>query len=291
MAATSDTIASAKKIAQSIAALPPLPATAQEILTCFGDEFIDADKVSSVVEGDPGICARLLGLTNSAYFGLADPITNVRDAILRVLGVDTVRSLVLAMAIQRSFNSRECPAFDTERFWLNSLRTAECCKKIVSANEASEPAIRDLAYSTGLCHNLGLMALAHIAPGPTSQILHAHNSTEGGSDLAQAFLAKFETNHRIVTAALAQAWSLPAPMIAAYQHLAFQEPGYDGILSHAAAAAIAAVRNVDIVENGQANLDAHASAVGLAAIELQEIAAIGERQLNRIQSLAGNMTN
>lgn len=291
MTSSSDTIASAKKIAQSIAALPPLPATAQEILTCFGDEFIDADRVSSVVEGDPGICARLLGLTNSAYFGLSDPITNVRDAILRVLGVDTVRSLVLAMAIQRSFNSRECPAFDTERFWLSSLRTAECCKKIVSADEDSAPAIRDLAYSTGLCHNLGLMALAHIAPGPTSQILHAHNSADDGSDLGQAFLDKFETNHRIVTAALAEAWSLPVPMVAAYQNLAFPEPGYDGILGHAARAAIAAVSNADIEESVRANLDIHAGAVGMAANELQELALLGERQLSRVQSLAGNMTN
>jgi HD-like signal output (HDOD) protein len=291
MTATSDTIASAKKIAQSIAALPPLPATAQEILSCFGDEFIDADKVSSVVEGDPGICARLLGLTNSAYFGLSDPITNVRDAILRVLGVDTVRSLVLAMAIQRSFNSRECPSFDTERFWLSSLRTADCCKKIISANEATSPEIRDLAYSTGLCNNLGLMALAHIAPGPTSQVLQNHEKANGSGDLAQAFLEKFETNHRIVTVALAQAWSLPEPMVAAYQYLAFPSESEDVILGHVVRAAVAAVGNTDIEEHQRMNLDVHASSVGMAADELQEMAMLGERQRNRVESLAGNMVN
>ena len=64
------------------------------------DEFIDAAKVTAVVEGDPGICAKLLGLANSAYFGLAEPVNNIGEAISRVLGVDTVRSLVLAMAIQ-----------------------------------------------------------------------------------------------------------------------------------------------------------------------------------------------
>ena len=65
MSAVSDTSTSARQIVESIAALPPLPATAQEILTCFGDEFIDADKVTAVVEGDPGICGKLLGLANS----------------------------------------------------------------------------------------------------------------------------------------------------------------------------------------------------------------------------------
>ena len=113
-----DVTETAAIFAESIMALPPLPATAQRILTCFGDEFIDAKKVALVVEGDPGICAKLLGLSNSAYFGLAEPVNSISEAISRVLGVDTVRSLVLAMAIQQSFNSKGCPAFDTERFWM-----------------------------------------------------------------------------------------------------------------------------------------------------------------------------
>ena len=61
MSVAKDTRASAQKIAESIATLPPLPETAHEILACFGDEFIDADKVTAIVAGDPGISARLLG--------------------------------------------------------------------------------------------------------------------------------------------------------------------------------------------------------------------------------------
>ena len=93
MTTATDSNEAATSFAQSIASLPPLPAVAQEILTCFGDEFIDADKVASVVEGDPGICAKLLGLSNSAYFGLAEPVNTIGDAISRVLGVDTVLTI------------------------------------------------------------------------------------------------------------------------------------------------------------------------------------------------------
>jgi HD-like signal output (HDOD) protein len=185
----------------------------------------------------------LLGLTNSAYFGLAEPVTNVHEAILRVLGVDTVRSLVLAMAIQRSFNSRNCPAFDTERFWLSSLQTAECCKKIVSADETASIAARDMAYSTGLCHNLGLMALAHIAPAETHAVLEKHSKSGKTPGLAKALSKKFETNHRIVTVALAEAWSLPDHMIAAYQFPAFPEQAIDDVLGRVLRAAIVAVGN------------------------------------------------
>ncbi|MDH3352442.1 MAG: HDOD domain-containing protein, partial [Gammaproteobacteria bacterium] len=174
MTAATNTSETATRFAQSIATLPPLPATAQQILTCFGDEFIDADKVTEVVEGDPGICAKLLGLANSAYFGLAEPVNSIGEAISRVLGVDTVRSLVLAMAIQQSFNNKGCPSFKTDRFWMQSLLSAECCKKIAAADEAADDAVRDLAYSAGLCHNLGLMALVHMEPARVNNVLAAH---------------------------------------------------------------------------------------------------------------------
>jgi HD-like signal output (HDOD) protein len=291
MTTTSDTIATAKKIAKSIASLPPLPATAQEILTCFGDEFIDADQVSSIVEGDPGICARLLGLTNSAYFGLSEPVTNIHEAILRVLGVDTVRSLVLAMAIQRSFNSKDCPSFDTERFWMNSLQTAECCKKIVAASDSASGAVRDLAYSTGLCHNLGLMALAHVAPGPTHSVLEKHNTSSERRGLAQAFLDKFDTNHKIVTAALAEAWSLPESMVAAYRFQAYPDPGNQETLGLVLGAAVAAVGNTNVDDDRQCDLKKHANAIGLAEDDLQKMAMMGDRQKGRVHSLVSNMTS
>ena len=40
MTAVIDTSGTATNLVMAIKALPPLPATAQEILTCFGDEFI-----------------------------------------------------------------------------------------------------------------------------------------------------------------------------------------------------------------------------------------------------------
>jgi HD-like signal output (HDOD) protein len=285
-----DTTETAQRIAASIAALPPLPTTAQKILTCFGDEFIDAEAVADVVENDPGICARLLGLSNSSYFGLAEPVTNIREAISRVLGVDTVRSLVLAMAIQRSFNSKKCPAFDAQRFWTRSLQTAECCKKIASADESSDAAVRDLAYSTGLCHNLGLMALAHMEPERTHNVLQIHGRQPTPGGLRNIFVAELNTDHRIVTSELSRLWSLPELMVNAYQYRAFPELPVDGRLGLIVSGGALAVGNTDVEENQQSDLHQYADSIGLEADELQEMAMLGDRQKDRIHSLSGNMT-
>lgn len=290
MNAVTDMTSSAKRIAESIAALPPLPATAQEILTCFGDEFIDADKVTSVVEGDPGICAKLLGLANSAYFGLAEPVTNMGEAISRVLGVDTVRSLVLAMAIQQSFNSRKCPAFKSERFWMQSLLTAECCKKIVASDTEATDTLRDLAYSAGLCHNLGLMALAHMEPQRTNVVLRAHVEKAQPESLSMLFMEEFSTDHRIMTAELARFWSLPRAMIDAYAYRGSPIGECSDRLAAVVIAGATAVGNTEFEESQRLDLGPWAEKFGLTVEELQELAVFGERQHERVRSLAGNMT-
>jgi len=290
MTVATDTSETATRFAQSIAALPPLPATAQQILTCFGDEFIDADKVTEVVEGDPGICAKLLGLANSAYFGLAEPVNGMNEAISRVLGVDTVRSLVLAMAIQQSFNRKGCPSFNTEQFWMRSLMTAECCKKIAAADEAADDAVRDLAYSAGLCHNLGLMALVHTEPQRTDSVLKAHKGQDDPDSLSNLFLEEFATDHKIMTGELARVWSLPAPMILAYQYRAFPQSHCEERLGPVVAAGVVAVENAEVDESRQVSLNSWAVMLGLEAEDLQEMANLTVKQKERVESLVSNMT-
>lgn len=287
MTSTTET---AHRIAESIAALPPLPTTAQKILTCFGDEFIDADAVAEVVENDPAICARLLGLSNSSYFGLAEPVGNIHEAISRVLGVDTVRSLVLAMAIQRSFDSNRCPAFKAERFWTRSLQTAECCKKIAAADENADAAVRDLAYSTGLCHNLGLMALAHIEPDRTNKVLQAYDQDTNSSSLKEVCLDELKTDHRIVTAELGRLWSLPELMVDAYQYRAFPEISADGRLGLILTCGAVAVKNAQLEDQDLTDLQSCANDMGIETDKLQKFAELADKQKDRICSLSSNMS-
>ena len=291
MTAATETSETATNLAKSIMALPPLPATAQEILTSFGDEFIAAEQVATVVEGDAGICAKLLGLANSAYFGLAEPVSDMEQAISRVLGVDTVRSLVLAMAIQNSFNSKKCPAFDVERFWLTSLMTAECCKKIAAADEAFEDDERDLAYSAGLCHNLGLMALTHIEADRSCEVLMHNDEQVDSGSLTRWFQDEFKTDHKIMTAELARLWSLPAPMIAAYQSRACPDAVCEHRLGLVVNAGVTAVQNTEVPEDRWQSLQPWAEELGISAADIQGMAAIGERQKERVRSLAGRLTH
>lgn len=286
----SDIESTGSVLARSVAALPPLPATAQEILTCFGDEFIDAEKVTLVVEGDPGICARLLGLANSAYFGLPEPVNRISEAISRVLGVETVRSLVLAMAIQQTFNRKGCPNFDARRFWTQSLLTAECCKKIVARDEHADAAVRDLAYSTGLCHNLGLLALVHLEPAKSNRVLGELHEDAAPNTLARLFRAQLDTDHREMTAMLAGSWTLPAPMVSAYEYRADPASASRHHLGIVLAAGAMAVSNREYEEERRMSLDGWSAELDISTADLQSLAALSDPQQERIESLARRMT-
>ncbi|MDX1480487.1 MAG: HDOD domain-containing protein [Woeseiaceae bacterium] len=280
----------ASHIVKSLAALPPLPAAAAEILAQFGDEFIEARTVTQIVERDPGICAKLLGLANSAFFNLAEPVTRMEEVISRVLGVDTVRSLVFAMALQKSFDHTRCPAFDPQKFWLDSLCVAESCKRLARSDDNASESLVNLSYPAGLCHNLGLMALAHIEAERTDRVLQAHADYPRPCGLAPRLVEEFNTDHRHTTAELAKLWSLPEVIVSAYEHRT--SSAADGAENHLAAmldASVATIGNRTGPDESWVDLDGTARRLGLTADQLTELAEPNDRQLDRLRSVASSM--
>lgn len=197
--------------------LPPLPSVAHDVLSRLNDEFVDGNEVADVVGRDPGIAARLIGLANSAYFGLSKPVGSMREVVTRVLGVDTVRSLAIALAARQTFDASLCPAFDTKHYWVHSLLTAESVKKVANRDTEASSDERELAYVAGLCHNLGLMVLACIEPDRTHTVLQYHLNEGVTEKLGRSFAREFGATHRELTHHVALHWELPDLVLEAYE--------------------------------------------------------------------------
>lgn len=272
-----------------VTALPPLPKIAQEVLATFGDEFIDGNQVVSVIEGDPGLCARLLGIANSAYYSLADPLDSVQAAVTRVIGVETVRSLVLALTIQQAFNSKACPGFDAERFWRHSLFCAQNCSDIARQDEEIDDMSRQLAYSTGLCHNLGLMALAHLAPERTSRALKLHGAEPEHSGLSNHLHQLLGTDHRHMTATLASQWALPETLTQAYRYRAGFSTAEENRLGPILEAATVGAANMDASEEQTQSLEEPAAVLNLEVEKLEELTRLSGRKKDGACNLANRM--
>ena len=150
---------------------------------------------------------------------------------------------------------------------------------------------RKLAYTTGLCHNLGLMALSYIELERTYSALRAHNSIQSEpGKLGELLVAELGTDHRSVTVALAKAWSLPGLMVSAYQKRLVVKINVDERLGLIVASAAAAVGNLEVEDEHKTELSAWAGEFGLAVEALQHMAVFGERQREQVLTMARSMS-
>ncbi|HEC15563.1 MAG TPA: HDOD domain-containing protein [Sedimenticola sp.] len=151
--------------------LPPLSVTANRLLEVTANPDAEIDEIAGIIGRDPGLSARILGLANAAYFASAQPVTTVREAIIRVLGLNMVKSLALSMAMCGSFKTGDCKAFDLEDYWRHALGCAVLSRMLALKAKPEPGPDPDSLYLCGLMHNLGLLVLAYVFPAPLSAAL------------------------------------------------------------------------------------------------------------------------
>lgn len=145
---------------------------------------------------------------NSAFFGFARECSRASEAV-QLLGVIRVRSLVLGMQIFSSFRADAMREFNLEQVWHHSLRTAIFARRIAEI-EGAQAEMLEQAFSAGILHDVGRLALAAYLPGPFGE----------ARDLARAErLPMFQAERRVLGAnhadlggSILNMWGLPTPL-------------------------------------------------------------------------------
>ncbi len=186
--------------------LPPLPEESVRIVTAVNDPDISIDALVDVISVSPSLTARLLGLSNSAFFGRVKPINDLRTAIIQVLGLNLVKSLVLSIALNVELDTTKCELFDSRFYWNQALLTAYIAQKI-STNVDNEQASPATMYTTGLLLNIGLLAAIHTIPEEMNEIF-ARSERESGS-VSEQMQEHFGLNQYELGGVLLGMWKLP----------------------------------------------------------------------------------
>jgi HD-like signal output (HDOD) protein len=143
---------------KSLHALPSIPKVAQDLILQFDNPSTKLGAVASNIEKDPVIAAKILRLANSARFRGARESGSVEDAASR-LGFETLRTLVLASAVTGAFKSG--PNFDLKSLWLKSFEVAAISRLLAKQRGADA----EIAFTSGLMHNIGRVANEHLQLG------------------------------------------------------------------------------------------------------------------------------
>ncbi|MBL3527384.1 MAG: HDOD domain-containing protein [gamma proteobacterium endosymbiont of Lamellibrachia anaximandri] len=162
--------AAKQKIIQ-IKHLPPLSGTASSLLGIVSDPDVDIDELSRIIGQDPGLAARILGLANAAYFAQPQPVNTVKEAIIRVLGLNMVKSLALSIAMCGAFDTSRCPGFELEKYWYSALGGAALARRLAMKMAPGERPDADGVYLGGLLVDLGVLVLVNSFPQEYSQVL------------------------------------------------------------------------------------------------------------------------
>jgi len=202
--------------------IPAPSGIAQEILHIAGDDQVDLGYVASLVEKSPEITTRILRYANSAFFGERQLVRSPREAIIRVLGLSLTKSLMLAMAVGSTFNATSFPGFLQVKHWFTAIAAATFSQALSPHIHGNDLPAHDAAYTTGLLHNFGVLALICAFPAQMKEIF----ADPSKGHLRDKTRAKLGLDHLIVGGWLARRWGFPEELCQAVTF--HNQPSYNG---------------------------------------------------------------
>ena len=144
--------------------MPPMPETAQKIIDLRMDEDAETEQLATLVERDPGLSAQVISWANSPYYGMGGSITNIQEAVIRVLGFDLVINLALGLSLGRTLSVPKQGPRGYLPYWQQSVYTAALMSELCRVMPKEHRPSQGLAYLSGLLHNFGYLILGHVFP-------------------------------------------------------------------------------------------------------------------------------
>jgi HD-like signal output (HDOD) protein len=144
-----------ENIVRELKHLPSAPKVLPRLKLLLSDGNSAMHEIVALVRLDPGIAARVLQVANSAYYSKGVRCTTVAEAVNRV-GYDQIYELVAyAVASQVLVRPLEIYGLEADELWQMSVACALAAEAIAARTNQD----RDVAYSIGLLHCVGMVAL------------------------------------------------------------------------------------------------------------------------------------
>jgi HD-like signal output (HDOD) protein len=190
--------------------LPNIPKVIQSLIEQFNDSNSNADAISKNIQMDQVLSAKIMRLANSARYGAGRKIASIDSAVV-MLGIDTLKTLVVASGITGAFKDIE--GFDKKAFWRDSFMVASIAK-LVAKHTNADP---ETAFTCGMMHNIGEL-LIHIAY--PEQAVKIDKLVEAGANRIDLQDNQFACNFTEASAELARRWNFPVEIVKAVRQQA-----------------------------------------------------------------------
>ena len=187
--------------------LPPFPQVALKVLQAVHSENVSLPKLCDLISTDPAFAAEVLTVANSALYCTRYPSGSILQAVT-VLGANTLQGMCVTVGV-RAYLGKTMSEPAMRGLWRHNLATALISERI-GAHGIGD---KNIAYTAGILHDMGRIALAVIQPKKYAELLNAYRGAPVG--LLEDERALFGQDHCETGKQLVKEWKLPGNFAAA----------------------------------------------------------------------------
>jgi putative nucleotidyltransferase with HDIG domain len=200
-----------RKIVGTVNQLPSLSTTFTRLMQIVRDPNTSIEQVAEIIQQDIAMSAKVLQLTNSAFFGLSQRVVNLSSAV-SFLGMETIKNLALTFEAFRAFETDpRIPQSVFDSIQRHSLQTAA-----IAGALPVKRGIREITVVAGLLHDIGSLFLASKMPDDFCAVLSL--TSEKGCQTFEAEEELLGTSHAEIGAYLLRLWGIPNLAVEAIAH-------------------------------------------------------------------------
>ena len=186
--------------------LPALQKILSDLQRFSFDPKTSTSQISEQVSHDPSLSVRLLRMANSAYYGRAEPVVSLEEAVL-FLGIEQIRTVSMTMNCVENLSPQDRYGFDWSEFWRHCIATAYC-SRLLGRFLYRKHADPELDYIAGLLHDVGKLVIAMLLPDGFGYVVG--RAKEEKLSFCDAEKAYFDTDHAALGGWYLERQSMPA---------------------------------------------------------------------------------
>lgn len=168
---------SVRGIVSQIDSLPAIPDVYVRISRELEQAEPDIKRIGQLVERDAGMCATLMKVVNSSFFGFFETVSSPVRAVT-LLGTQTVKGLILGVHLLEELDTSMINGYSVDKLWQHTLQTGYLAKTIASM-ETSDDSFIESCFIAGMLHDVGKLIFVTQMEAMYAPVLNAVRA-EGG---------------------------------------------------------------------------------------------------------------
>ena len=184
--------------------LPPFPAVALKALNLMAGTDTSLLELCNLIRSDPAFSTAILKIANSPLVAFSKNITSVLQASM-LLGFQRLRSVVITVGLKAYLKDPFSALLHS--CWRHSVACAMIAERAASGSGFD----KDFAYTAGIMHDIGRVAMATEMPQAYARVVEA--GADQPHDLLQTEWELCGIDHCQAGRTLVTAWNLPDALL------------------------------------------------------------------------------